>query len=187
MARSRTGRWSLVVVVAGLIVAALAAPHAAGSSAAQHRPRSWALRVWGFHSARVGTSTPLRETASQRVLTLVAKDFVATQVDNNPAGLSQGDELAVNGRLYASGTPTGLLEVHEVATNATNHGYLLLTVATLLPRGAITASGVTRLNGPNHVRLAITGGTGHYVGAHGWILATPHNNNQTLLRYVLAH
>jgi hypothetical protein len=106
-------------------------------------------------------------------------------VDNSPAGLSQGDELAVNGRLHRKSIPIGLVQVHEVATDATSHGYLLLTVVTLLPRGAITASGVTRLNGPNRVRLAITGGTGYYVGAHGWILATPKTANVTLLKYML--
>jgi hypothetical protein len=113
-----------------------------------------------------------------------ASDFAATSVDNAPSGTSQGDELAVTGRLRnAGGKKIGRLEVHEVLTSVAPQ-IIQLTATLRLPGGQLSALGIQRW--ANLTRLTVVGGTSRYVNVRGGQLtATPGQHSDAKLTLLL--
>ena len=77
------------------------------------------LRAYGLLPSTLGSTMPaLSHPKGSKTLVVNARDFVATSIDNAPTGLSQGDEIVVNGKLFFRHQPMGELEAQEVLTNA---------------------------------------------------------------------
>ena len=170
-----------VVLGAVLAVAAIVVGVASAANGATNRPR---LQAWAFQTPK---SQPIAIPHIANATTLVVRlqNTTATYVDNPPSGTSQGDELAVEGQLVKlNGTPAGQLEVHEIITGLGPEmgGRLQLTFTALLSGGQISGIGATRLNTATPA-LAIAGGTGKYLGAHGEIFVHtgPHRTRLTFL------
>ncbi|HEU0193999.1 MAG TPA: hypothetical protein VFQ71_07360 [Gaiellales bacterium] len=119
------------------------------------------LRAYGLLPSTLGHTMPaVSHPPGSRTLRVNGRDFVATSIDNPPSGLSQGDQIVVNGKLFFRHQPVGALEAQEVLTN-TAPGRLMISFTLLLKRGQISGTAIAKLrNGP--IRLAITGGTGAY-------------------------
>ena len=121
---------------------------------------------------------------------LRATGFTATMIDNDPAGLSQGDEIIVEGRLIGrGGRPKGRIEVREVLTGLSHSGggRLQLLFTALLARGQITGSAVLGISqaGPSNTKAAILGGTGHYRNVRGEVYIHPDQQSSLLTFYLL--
>ena len=173
------------LVIGGLLAAAtismvLGLVSARGGSATPPH-----LRAWGFGA---GTASPAPQITRDRQLAFRATNFVATSIDNPPAGTSQGDALAVEGTLFTRGDSAGHLEVTEVFTGLPAGGgaRLLVTVTATLNAGQITAVGVGRVSqsGQITIKLPVAGGTGKYRNVGGVLIAKP-NGNTTHLTYQL--
>jgi hypothetical protein len=173
---------SIRVCVAIVVVVAVAAAAMVGTAArGANRGASavhWALLPGTLRSA----STP-RIAGTQR-LSVYASDFAATSVDNAPPGPSQGDELAVAGRLRnAAGKKIGRLEVHEVLTSVAPQ-IIQLTATLRVPGGQLSAVGIQRWT--NLTRLTVVGGTSRYVNVRGGQLtATPGPHSDAKLTLLL--
>ncbi len=144
------------------------------------------LRAWGFGA---GAASPAPHITQDRRLSFRATNFVATSIDNDPAGTSQGDALVVEGTLFThGGGSAGHLEVTEVFTGLPAGGgaRLLVTVTATLDAGQITAVGVGRVSqsGQITIKLPVAGGTGKYRNVRGVLIAKP-TGNTTRLTYVL--
>jgi hypothetical protein len=164
----------VVVTSAGVIGVTSAAN---GSSDRLH------FKAWGYqpHAA------PLVVPHVARATTLVVRlqNATSTYVDNLPTGTSQGDELAVEGQLVSrTGAGAGKLEVRETVTGLgpNTGGRIHLTFTAMLAGGQISGTGVTRFNSGTPA-LAVVGGTGKYLGAHGevFIHPGPHRTRLTFL------
>jgi hypothetical protein len=111
-------------------------------------------------------------------------------IDSDPVGLSQGDEIIVEGQLVGpSGRPKGRIEVQEVLTglNQSGGGRLQLMFTALLARGQITGSGVLGISqsGPSNTKAAILGGTGRYRNVRGVVVIHPGQTSSQLTFYLL--
>ena len=125
------------------------------------------------------------QIAHAKTLVVRLQSATSTYVDNLPTGTSQGDELAVEGLLVTrTGTSAGELEVRETVTGLgpDTGGRIQLTFTAMLAGGQISGTGVTRFNSGTPA-LAIVGGTGEYLGAHGevFIHPGPHRTRLTFL------
>ena len=84
-----------------------------------------------------------RRWADLRQVRRRAQGFTSTFVDNQPANISQGDEIAVEGMLSKNnGRAAGRIEVHEVLTALTQSGggRIQLLITALLIHLQISAS-----------------------------------------------
>lgn len=169
-------------LVVGLMVA-IGAVGFGVTSAAHGSSDGLHFKAWGFHPR----SAPLVVPHIARAKTVVVRlqNTASTYVDNLPTGTSQGDELAVEGQLVSrTGTAEGNLEVHEIVTGLgpDTGGRLQLSFTALLAGGQISGIGATRFNTATPA-LAIVGGTGKYLGAHGevFIHSGPHRTRLTFL------
>jgi hypothetical protein len=120
---------------------------------------------------------------------LRAHGFTSTFVDNQPANISQGDEISVEGLLSKrNGRGAGRIEVHEVLTalTQTGGGRLELLFTVLLAHGQISAVGVLGLNqsGASNGKAAVIGGTGRYRNVRGEVYIHP-GQQSTRLTFVL--
>jgi hypothetical protein len=174
----------MIVAGVGCACATVWAASALGGSAAAPP-----LRPWGFGS---GTAPPLAQPhiKNARRLVLRATGFTATMIDNDPAGLSQGDEIIVEGKLIGlKGRPKGRIEVHEVLTGISQSGggRLQLLFTALLARGQITGGAVLGISqsGPSNTKAAILGGTGHYRNVRGEVYIHPNQQSSLLTFYLL--
>ncbi len=121
-------------------------------------------------------SAPAVATANgkgKRALRIVATEIQFQFLDLGTPGPSLGDELVFSERLSRHGRSIGVSSVVCTAT-LVEPPYDDLTfhcVATLkLKRGQITLQGLIEVQGeedPGPFKVAITGGTGRYVGAGG--------------------
>jgi hypothetical protein len=181
--------WRRLTVLGALVVSAGAAVWMAAAVSAGGSTTDSMLRPWPLGSDSAPPQTVPHIKRVQR-LVLLAHDFAATVVDNDPAGLSQGDEIDVEGQLSTrrDAQNAGRLEAHEVLTglNQSGGGRLLLTFTALLARGQISGVAVLGLSqsGASNAKAAIIGGTGHYRNVRGEILIHP-NGQTTRLTFLL--
>jgi hypothetical protein len=181
--RGRRGVVAVLVLAIAVGVAGLVGvvAGAAGSSDGS------ALKAWGFPSGLVrGGVVP--QVTHARQLVLLGKNFTATNVDNPPVGMSQGDALAVEGQLFTfHGAHVGQLEAQEVVTGVGPGpgARLLITFTARLSHGQIAATGVAGAQHQNHISLAVTGGTGRYRNARGEVVATSGPDNLPRFTFLL--
>ncbi|MBL1120057.1 hypothetical protein JK364_48360 [Streptomyces sp. 110] len=132
-----------------------------------------------------GPAFPLPPHQRSEVFQLTARPTQTNSVDVDPPGNSQGDELIVTGDLFRSNATVGRFdEVCTVTRTAPMDTSDLQCQITLsLPEGQITVQGVFTITsaGPGDITLAITGGTGRYRTAHGYIHAVNTSNTETQL------
>lgn len=170
--------WLVVGFVVGIGVGLIGVASAAnGSSDRLH------FKAWGYHPHAAPLVVP--RVAHAKTLVVRLQSATSTYVDNPPTGTTQGDELAVEGQLVSlTGTSAGKLEVHETVTGLgpDTGGRIQLTFTAMLAGGQISGTGVTRFSASTPA-LAIVGGTGKYVGAHGevFIHTGPHRTRLTFL------
>jgi len=181
--RRVAGLIAAVTAAGGIIVAGVGAAQGDSSSAPP-------LRAWGFGAGHSAAAEPHITRARQ--IRLRAHDFVATSVDNDPVGASQGDFITVEAPVSTrTGDSTiGRLDVNEVFTGLPAGGgaRLLITVTASLAAGQITAVGVGRVSasGKITIKLPIAGGTGKYRNARGVLVAHSNTNGATTrLTYLL--
>jgi hypothetical protein len=106
-----------------------------------------------------------------------------------PPGNSQGDELIVTGDILRSNATVGRFD--EVCTttrtgpNDTSDLQCHITLS--LPEGQITVQGVFSISGsgPGDITLAITGGTGDYRTAQGFIHAVNTGDTEALTVHLI--
>lgn len=114
-----------------------------------------------------------------------SRNETATDIDNPPAGFSQGDEIVVSSPLFnRAGARVGRLDVHGVITSAVlprNIAIQWVFTATLA-KGQITAQGVQTEE--FSFKAAVTGGTGAYRNARGQVVVR-FLANQVRLTYQL--
>jgi hypothetical protein len=171
----RVAKWIAVLMI-------MAGVAAVGSKArGADRPPdkvNWALMPGSLRTAAVP------QVANARQRTFLATDFVATGIDNAPTGASQGDELAVSGRLRnVSGEAVGRLEAHEVLTSL-NPQLIEITATLRLYQSQIDVVGVQRAT--QQTTLAVVGGSGRQVTiTGGQLTAVPGPNNSTKLTVTL--
>jgi hypothetical protein len=164
----------VLVISAGVIGVTSAAN---GSSDRLH------FKAWAYQPHAVPLVVP--HVARAKTLVVRLENATSTYVDNLPTGTSQGDELAVEGQLVSrTGAGAGNLEVRETVTGLgpDTGGRIDLTFTAMLAGGQISGIGVTRFNSATPA-LAIVGGTGKYLGAHGevFIHSGPHRTRLTFL------
>jgi hypothetical protein len=179
--RTRIGFLAGATLAALLVVGALSV----ASGSPRSHPRMWGLQPGvAPHQAAV----PHAEGTTQ--LVLFTRHEHAVDVDEPPAGFSQGDESTVSsglwnaagqrvGRLDAAGTLTAILQQVHVAR-------LQLTLTATVRGSQITATGI--LIGSDAVHgfdAAVTGGTGKYRGAEGEVHVQFLANNSSRLTYQL--
>jgi hypothetical protein len=174
----RRRSWLVVGFVAVISAGAIGVASAAnGSSGRLH------FKAWGYQ--RHAAPLVMPHIAHAKTLVVRLQDATSTYVDNLPTGTSQGDELAVEGQLVSrTGAGAGNLEVHETVTGLgpDTGGRIQLTFTAMLAGGQISGTGTTRFNKATPA-LAIVGGTGRYLGAHGevFIHSGPHRTRLTFL------
>jgi hypothetical protein len=167
------------VVATTVIVAAVAA---VGGSASSAR-----LKAYGFTAERPA-GPPIEHLTRERTKVYHLTTTAISDIDADPAGTSQGDEVVVEGRLLHRHAGAGRLEVVEVLTGlGTNGGVRAqITLTALLAEGQITAIGGTTFNqSTTVVRVGIVGGTGKYRNARGQVTIQPGSGNSTRLTYQL--
>jgi hypothetical protein len=164
-----------VVVISAGVLGVTSAAH--GSSDRLH------FKAWAYRPHATPLVVP--HIAHAKTLVVRLQNTTSTYVDNLPTGTSQGDDLALEGQLVSrSGTSAGSLEVRETVTGLGpgTGGRLQLTFSAMLAGGQISGIGVTRFNSATPA-LAVVGGTGKYLGAHGevFIHSGPHRTRLTFL------
>jgi hypothetical protein len=171
----------VLIVISGLVAGVVSAAGGSGSSAP--------LRPWGFGVGSAPGVIAVPHIHRARTLRFRAHDFTATVIDNDPAGTSQGDEIAVEGLLTGrDGEAAGRLEAHEVLTGLTpgGGGRLQLQFTVLLANGQISGNAVLGLSqsGASNAKAAVVGGTGRYRNVRGEVLIHPAGQT-TQLTFVL--
>ena len=129
-------------------------------------------RIWAVATALAGTALVVApaEGATEMVLKVGNDQFAF--VDAGAPGLSVGDSYVYSDTLSRDGRVVGddggtCQVTHVAGTTATTNCVLSLR----LPEGQITAQALW-VRGTSPLRMAITGGTGHYRDAGGELVAT---------------
>ncbi|MDP9235084.1 MAG: hypothetical protein M3P01_11135 [Actinomycetota bacterium] len=154
----------VLAIVAGIVVLALVGGLTLAS--ASQRP---SMAHWGLPSgtSRTTSSKAIAKSDGKHKLVLVSRNETETDIDNPPAGESQGDEINVTGSLFRNDHNVGRLDVHAVETEASfppPRAALQATFTATLAHGQITATGVAVFT-PGSMggfEAAVTGGTGRY-------------------------
>jgi hypothetical protein len=116
---------------------------------------------------------PRAPITQPQTLTFVSMLTSTGSIDADPPGASTGDQQSSAARLMKHGVRVGSLD----ATCSLTLPHLICWGVVRLPAGQITVQGMLRksvlLGRHPTVTIAITGGTGAYREAHGWISSTP--------------
>ncbi|MFF1401300.1 hypothetical protein ACFVZD_47395 [Streptomyces sp. NPDC058287] len=131
-------------------------------------------------SAGAGSAHGAHERAE--TLQLVAKQTQSQAVDTGRKGHSLGDELVIAEDLYQNGKKVG---DHAVVCS-----YVHIAPDTLqcvgtfsLPQGQITGQALLHLPSHSAVDVAITGGSGTYSGAEGYVHTVPAGTTERHLTF----
>jgi hypothetical protein len=155
--------WGIAAVAAAALVGAGAAT-AASSTAAGAAP-----------SAAPAVSNPAHHhTTVLRFGVKFSDHYVVDVPPSNPGGVGLGDYALFSDQLldrkgHVVGTEGGSGLVTDITT-----GQIFFTLAIQLPHGQIAASGLS--SAAPSKELAVTGGTGRYVGAGGRLDLTEHGD-----------
>ncbi|MFJ8021979.1 hypothetical protein [Streptomyces sp. NPDC096311] len=125
--------------------------------------------------ASAATSTPpSRPDTQQRTQTfqLVAKQTQSESIDLGKDGLSRGDELVIAEDLYRGGQKIGDHSVLCVYVHL-DPSELQCVGTFALPKGQITSQALLRLPPARSVDVAVTGGSGTFSSARGYVHTVP--------------
>ena len=154
--------------------------------------RAFRLRAVGAVAATAlaaGAVIPLAPmaVAAPSVTTIVLTQSVPVLVhdEGSDAQSARGDVTFFESKLTKAGksfgTLSGVIEAHDVVADGANLETRLRTLVFELPKGQIVATGASTyvtspdfvpLKAGNRVVIAITGGTGAYLGASGELVTT---------------
>ena len=164
----------------------------AGGTLASATTTTQARTAWGVPvaSAAAPATAPAEVRAAgpdittAQTIVVFSRNETETDIDNPPAGFSQGDEIVVSSPLFnRAGARVGRLDVHGVITSVPPRGIAIQWVFTAtLAKGQITAQGVQTEE--FSFRAAVTGGTGAYQNARGQVIVR-FLANQVRLTYQL--
>ena len=180
--RTRIGFLTGATLAALLVVGALSV----ASGSPRSHPRMWGLQPGvAPHKAAV----PHAEGTTQ--LVLFTRHEHAVDVDEPPAGFSQGDESSVSAGLWSpAGQRVGLLDAAGTITTVNQQAHVArvqFTFTATVRGSQITATGI--LIGSDAVHgfdAAVTGGTGKYRGTEGEVHVQFLANNSSRFTYQLA-
>jgi hypothetical protein len=156
-------KW-LVLLVGTTLLGMLAA----GISLASASSRTAHTNPWGLPMA--GTArTAAPNITTGRTLVVISRGGTETDVDEPPAGFSQGDEGTVGTPLFnRAGAKVGHLDVQFVISFAAreNSRIQVTFTSSLTGMGEITATGAANFDS-SEATAAVTGGTGRFQNARG--------------------
>ncbi|NUK72019.1 hypothetical protein HRW23_27335 [Streptomyces lunaelactis] len=143
-----------------------------------------ALLVCSHPASASSSTTPVPEP--EAVFELVARQTQISSIDvDGSSGPSQGDEIVVSGDLiFGSATVGNFGEVCTMTRTAPLDEFDLQCAGSLtLAQGQITFQGQFTVTGagPGDINFAITGGTGSYKTARGFIHAANVSDTDTQL------
>jgi len=177
--RTRIGFLAGATLVALLVIGALSVASGSGRG---H------LRMWGLQPGVAPHRAAVPHAAGTTQLVVFTRNEHSVDVDEPPAGFSQGDENTTSapewnaagqrvGHLDAAGTVTALFQ---------KSGRQQFTFTSTLRGGQITATGVfTFSESTQGFDAAVTGGTGKYRGAEGEVHVAFLGGNSSRLTYQL--
>jgi hypothetical protein len=133
------------------------------ASASQDRPTK---RVsWHRLVSAAPSSVKTGDKDHDKRLVVVERNSVETDIDNPPAGFSQGDEFASAGVLYSQGKKVGYSDVLGVTTFLSDTEVRIALTATATIRGdeiSVAGSATFTEQGEIDTELSVVGGTGKY-------------------------
>ena len=180
--RTRIGFLAGATLVALLVIGAL--------SVASGSPRSH-LRLWGLQPGVAPHAAAVPHAEGTTQLVVFTRNEHSTDVDEPPAGFSQGDESTTSSGLWnAAGQRVGLLDAAGTVTTVNQQAHVAriqFTFTATFHHGTITATGV--IIGSDTTQgfdAAVTGGTGKYRGAEGEVHVQFLANNSSRATYQLA-
>ncbi|WP_329167159.1 dirigent protein (plasmid) [Streptomyces sp. NBC_01717] len=148
-------------------------------------------------AALLACSQPASAFSSTGAVSMQATQLIARQTQTSfidvdgSSGPSQGDEIVVSGDLLRNSVPVGNYgEVCTMTRTAPDDEFdLQCTGSLLLAEGDITFQGrfTSTAAGPGDIKFAITGGTGEYREATGYIQAVNVSATDTQLNLNLSH
>lgn len=143
---------------------------AAGLAAALLIAVSTASAAWSATPS--ASDTGLRIHQHTEIIQLVARQTHSETVDAGKKGLGPGDEIIIAEDLYRDGEKIG---DHSVVCTyvRTKPGELQCLGTFDLPQGQITSQALLHLPAAATVDIAITGGTGDYRSARGFVHTVP--------------
>jgi hypothetical protein len=159
------------VKLAILAALAVVAGAVGAASLATASPTGFHKGTWGLPAS---TSTSPAHLSAPKVdsgdqvkrLVVISRNETETDVDNPPAGFSQGDEFASHTPLYMRGKQVGTGEIHGVVTfvnEKTHEANFQFVFTSILRGGQITATGAATFGEQTSgFDAAVTGGTGAY-------------------------
>ncbi|MEV6681921.1 hypothetical protein AB0N09_34365 [Streptomyces erythrochromogenes] len=149
----------------------------AKTSAARHLGAAAAVALALAGGAALATPASASSDASgakprTQTFELVGKQTSAGEVDLGKAGFSVGDQRIVHEDLYRGGEKVG---DHSAACTVTQVSPAALQcLGTFsLPEGQFAAQSLLHLPAPASVDVAVTGGSGEYSAARGFIRTVP--------------
>ncbi|RFC78218.1 hypothetical protein [Streptomyces sp. AcE210] len=141
-----------------------------------------ALVLAGTQLASASTGSAQGAHQRAEIIQLVAKQTQSQTVDTGHRGHSLGDELVIAEDLYQNGKKVG---DHAVVCTYVHIGpdslQCLGTFA--LPQGQITGQALLHLPSHSAVDVAITGGSGSYNGAGGYVHTVPAGTTERHLTF----
>ncbi|MGW1587992.1 allene oxide cyclase barrel-like domain-containing protein [Streptomyces sp. NPDC002386] len=141
-----------------------------------------AVVLTGVHLASASTSSAQGAHQRAETIQLVAKQTQSHTVDTGRKGPSLGDQLITAEDLYQDGKKVG---DHAVVCTYVHIGpdalQCLGTFA--LPRGQITGQALLHLPSHSPVDVAVTGGSGTYNGAGGYVHTVPAGTTERHLTF----
>ena len=146
-----------------------------------------AATVTGFSAAAVSPSWSHSDATSSSTLTLVGKPTGEAFLDHGRPGPTAGDEFVTAQRLVRRGRSVGRAggscQIVAPAPGA-NRFTFHCAVTLRLPAGQIAMNGLATFGeeGPQPMRMAITGGTGSYRKARGQATVRERADGETRYR-----
>jgi hypothetical protein len=142
-----------------------------GTTFAAAAPKAPATNAWGMPASATAAHSAVLpagpDITTATTIVVISRNETQTDIDNPPAGPSQGDEGVVHSPLFnRAGARVGMLDVHFVFTSVRPMVIQAVFTASLA-KGQIAAQGVAT-EGPAFT-AGVAGGTGAYQNARGQV------------------
>jgi hypothetical protein len=153
----------LVVLATGVAAVGLVVGMSANADAPDEERPSFGAML------RSAPEAVARDGDGDSRLVFVERNAMEVDIDNAPAGFSQGDEVAITSVLTSNGKRVGHFDGHAVFTFVgTQRIRALLDATASLPKGEIEVQGVATFRVETaEFDFAVVGGTGRYEDVGG--------------------